>query len=431
VLPRLCTPFSLIDLISSTVGGTKDERERFEAAFAALFEFPYAIFFPYGRSALFALLQALSWREREVLCPAYTCAVVPHAIHLSGNRVRFVDSSETHFLVPREQWTSRTTSATAMVIHTPLFGYPVDRADGGRLPNRTPFVLYDVAQGFGVSDEAGLQTSGADAALFSLGIGKVISTLYGGMLALRDAALHQELRRWRDQNYKSRGIGRSLALAAYGTAAWSAFREPMLSIVDRLERRSGLLDKFTTYFYATDRPRLPEDVATLPTRLQARLGLGQLNRYHALVAERQRISSWYDERLGTEGFQPFSFRALPNWSIYPLAVADRGAVVTWMRNRGVQLGILNGYCCADLPGYETHAGSCPNATRWAGNIINLPNWPGLGQRRARRVLDALLSCRDAMPQAISLEASHGQTPLPSPALPRSLAQLPQRMIVGK
>ncbi len=288
-----------------------------------------------------------------------------------------------------------------MALMTPMFGYPLDRRGcESELRNAAPscFLLYDVAQGFGVEDQDGLQTSNADGALFGLGIGKVITTLYGGVLTLRDEALFREVRALRDRTYRHRGLGRTLRLLAYGVAVGLAFREPTLTIVDLLERRTHLLDRFTSYYYATDRPRLPDDVETHPVTLQARLGLRQLRDYPRLIAERRLVSEWYETRLKTEGVRVFDHISQPNYSVFPLALAHRQTVMAAMLRHGIQIGTLIDYCCADLPGYESHAGTCPQAAGWARGMINLPNWPGLGLRRAGKVVEALLYCRERAPE---------------------------------
>jgi dTDP-4-amino-4,6-dideoxygalactose transaminase len=390
----------LSDIATAALFGQAGDTARFEAAFANVFGFPRALFFPYGRSALYSLLQCLGWRGRDIVMPAYVCAAVPHAARLSGNDVVFADSAPDHFLVPAHEVERKVRSATAMVVAIPMFGYPVDRKGyEAVIRNKAPgaFLLYDVAQGFGTSDSEGLQASRADAALFGLGISKVLSTLYGGMLCLRDESLHRELLAWRDRNFSSEGLFRRLALFLYGAATWAAFREPFASLVDLLERRTRLLAPFTDFYYALDGPRLPENVKRMPVGMQGRLGLSQLAHYEALASERIAVSQWYDDRLRAEGFATFACSTQPSWSVYPLAVADRDAVVIAMRERGIQLGIINNFSCADLPGYEPHAGSCPNAAHWGRSTINLPNWPGLGMARAQKVLDALLRCRDARP----------------------------------
>lgn len=402
LLPRLRSPCSLAELIVSLCRATARDREFFEAEFAEAFGFADAVFFPYARGAVHFLLQALGWQGREVLCPAYTCVVVAHAVQLGGNRVRFVDSADDHFLVPAEAWGAAASADTAMAILTPLFGYPIARAAcEAAIREKAPdaFLLYDAAQGYAAHDADGSQLAGADAALFSLGLGKLITTLYGGMMAVRDPVLARELRALRDRTHRPRGIARSASLAAYGAASWAAFRPPALAVADFLERRTGLLDGLTRYYYATDRPRLPGDVASLPTAMQARLGRLQLPRYDALVAERRHISARYEERLRGEGISTFGYAAPPTWSVYPVAVADRASCVASMRRQGVQVGTLIDYACSDLPGYEAHAGSCPNASRWGRSMINLPNWPGLGLARAGRVVEAFLRSRDRNPLA--------------------------------
>ena len=57
----------------------------------------HAIFFPYGRTGLLFLLEALGISDQEIICPAYTCVVVPHAIVLSRNEPVFVDSNPDTF----------------------------------------------------------------------------------------------------------------------------------------------------------------------------------------------------------------------------------------------------------------------------------------------------------------------------------------------
>ena len=397
MIPRLRPPFSLIDLTAAVLPGRGDAIAEFEARFAERFGFPHAVFFPYGRSALYALLCALRWADREIVCPSYTCSAVPHAITLAGNRVRFADSDPSHFNVTAEYLRPVLTPDTALVILTPLFGYPIDRvACHTAIAERSPdaLVMYDVAQGFGAEDDEGLQFSNADLALFSFGIGKMVSTLYGGMLLIRRGDIHDVVRRHRDLHFGSATVRRPFELLAYGAGTWCAFRKPLFWVANFLEERTGLLDHLTKYYYAKDEPRLPSDVAVRPVNLQARLGLRQLGRYDGIVAARRRVCRRYEERLRCEGVRVFEHSHEPTYSLFPLAVSDADAARKHLACNGVQVGVLIDYNCADLPGYETHEGTCINARRWGRSMINLPNWPGLTQTEADRVIDVLLRWRD-------------------------------------
>ncbi|MDQ2105349.1 DegT/DnrJ/EryC1/StrS family aminotransferase, partial [Azospirillum isscasi] len=396
MIPRLRPPFSLSSLLRAALPADDAVEERFERAFAEAFGFSHGLFFPYGRSALYALLKGLGWADREVLCPAYTCSVVPHAIVLSGNRIRFADSGINHFNVSPDALATALRPETAMVVLTPLFGYPLDRAAcHAAIAARAPgaFVLYDLAQGFGAQDADGLQAAGADAALFSFGIGKMMSTFYGGMLLLKDKTVHEAVRDYRNRHFAP-ALPQGAGLLLYGLATWLAFREPALTVVDRLEHGTSLLDRFTKYYYATDRPRLPEDALVRPTRLQSRLGLRELAHYQARVEARRAIARHYEERLGCEGVAVFGHSATPTYSVFPLAVADPHSARRALAARGIQVGTLIDYACPDLPGYELHAGTGPRARVWGRSMINLPNWPGMSRPAADRTVDALLHWRD-------------------------------------
>jgi perosamine synthetase len=64
---------------------------RFENQFAEKFNNEYGVMFQHGRSGLYALFKIWELDNDEIICPAYTCVVVAHAIVLSGNIPVFVD----------------------------------------------------------------------------------------------------------------------------------------------------------------------------------------------------------------------------------------------------------------------------------------------------------------------------------------------------
>lgn len=403
MIPRLRPPFGLLDLATALASADVCSVSLFERRFAERFGFTDAVYFPYGRSGVHALLLALGMKSRSVLNPSYGCIVVPHAVLLSGNRVHFVDSTAEHFLPSAREWAGALMRETAVAVITPLFGYPVERAGiEAAIRECAPecFVLYDVAQGFDAFDERGSQLPGGHAALFSFGIGKMLSTLYGGMLTLRDARLAAGVRAMRDL-YSPATRLHKFELLTYGIAVWAAFRQPMFAIADLLERRTNWLGRFTTEYYATDIPRLPRDFQVAPTPLQAALGLRQLARYETIATERARLGAIYEQRLRAGGVRTFAHAHRPTWSIYPLAVRQRERAVELLGQEGVQVGTLVNYACADLPGYEPWAGRCPYSSLWGASTINLPNWPGLGARAVEHIADRLLRLRDRHPDVFA------------------------------
>ncbi len=60
-------------------------------------------------------------------------------------------------------------------------------------------------------------------------------------------------------------------------------------------------------------------------------------------------------------------------------------------------GILVDYSCPELPGYESHKGTCPNASWFANRMINLPIWDGISRFQAEKTIQALQRLQDRYP----------------------------------
>jgi dTDP-4-amino-4,6-dideoxygalactose transaminase len=400
VLARVRSPLAISDLLGAAFereASDESSAERLERAFAERFEFPHGVLFRYGRGALHALLSVMGWRDREVLCPAYCCGEVAYAVTTSGNRVGFVDSGAEHFLPGAPEWQAAATARSAAAIFAPLFGYPVDK-DAERIVRAASpgiFVIYDEAQSYGAADEKGLQARDADAALFSLGLGKMITGLGGGMLLVRDAALHRELVSTRDRTHARAGATRVGHSLVTGLGAWFAFREPLVTLIDQSAATRTLFKPDIRYRSSDESPELPRDAEVLMPPYQARIALRQFARLGSILAARQRLGNFYERRLREEGFRTFAYAHKPLWPRYPLAVRDRPRVVAYCRQHKVQLSDFLDYSSADLPFYRREAaGRFPHASLWGRSMINLPIWHGMDEARAQRVISALARARD-------------------------------------
>jgi len=349
-----------------------------------------------------ALLVALGWKNKKILAPAYTCAVIPQAIVASGNTPVFADSAPDHFNVSPHTLNAAMHETINMVIPTPIFGYPIDRTGYSKvIKDKAPesFILFDAAHGFLVEDDRGVQFSDADAVLFGLGPGKQISTLNGGMLLLRDKAIGQAVEEVRKKLCFSQNGAASFGKTLYGTALYAAFRYPLLNLTHWMEQQTTFLHRFTDKYYGTLPTGIPDECYAYPFPFQAELGSIQLPMLDRFTQMRRELAALYEERLGREGFSLFAHQGNPTWSHFPLLVRQRDTVLTLLQKRNVQCGKLIDYSCADLPEYDQQTGDFPNATRFGAGMINLPIWPGLDSVAFEHVISALLYTREATPEA--------------------------------
>src|SRR5262249_25157209 len=149
MIPRFEPPIGLRELVAAVTASGKDDVADFEKAFAQTMGQQHAIAFPYGRTGLIALLQCLGLRDREVICPAYTCVVVPNAIVYSGKNPVCVDSGRAAN-ARLDLAETALSPRTGALIATSIFGNPVDLDRLAALKARHPHVpvVQDCAHSF-------------------------------------------------------------------------------------------------------------------------------------------------------------------------------------------------------------------------------------------------------------------------------------------
>jgi len=369
----------------------------FERAFAAAFEATEAVAFSYGRSALWALFRTLGIQNAEIVLPAYTCVVVAHAIVLSGNTCCFVDAKLDDYNMDLDQLEASITSRTAAIIPTSLFGYPVDldRLDAivkaaERRYGHKIFVIQDCAHSFGARWRGRLVCSAGDAALFGLGISKLMTSIFGGMITTDDRELAGRLRAWRDGHFSQPGLMKALLRRLYLLAVYPAFSDACFGLVRWLQDETPLLDRLAKAYHLDDQIRFPPDANDTMLDVEARVGLAQLEKYPEIV--RRRIACAQDYERGLRGIPSWQLPPMVDgatYSHYVVRVPDRAAVTAAFRHRGVQVGEVIEYSIPHMHAYgPADPRDFPNSWLASRHLINLPVQADLDERR----LAAIVAC---------------------------------------
>ena len=289
LIPRLKPYFNHKELIASLTP-TSGNIERFENAFAHKFECSDGIMFPYGRSGLYALFKIWELKGAEVVLPAYTCVVVPHAVVLSGNIPIFVDCAQGSFNMDLKGIRNAITEKTRVVIPTHLFGYPMNVNAVDEIVKNAEkkfghkiYIIQDCAHSFGCRWNGELVTKYGDVALFGLNISKTISSIFGGMITTNNQQLADHLRVFRDKNFKKKGFEKTFERFLYLLSTYFTFNPYIYYWINKLERW-GLLDRFVRY-YDESEITFPSDWDEMPSEIEARVGLSNLEKYDEIIAE--------------------------------------------------------------------------------------------------------------------------------------------------
>jgi perosamine synthetase len=391
MIPRLRPPTGLREIAAAFAA--RSSVQDFEQVFARTFGQAEAVAFPYGRTGLLLLLEALGIRNREIVLPAYTCVVVAHAIVLSGNRPVFVDSEAGGFNMDLDKVEAAVTHDTAAVLATSIHGYPVDLDRLAALRARRPDIqiIQDCAHSFAAEWKGVPVHKAGIAAIFGLNISKIMTSIFGGMVTTDDPELAARLRALRNRSVAAGGRG--LARALYLTAASIALSPPAFGIVQRIAEL-GLIDRFVRYYDET-LVDMPADHLVQIGKAEASVGGLQCAAYEGIIARRRDIAAFYDEAL-----RPAFAEALPprvegaTYSHYVLRVDAPLRLVAAARSRGVELGRVIDYCIPDMPAYrEMTAGQGPfdETRRLNASIVNIPIWVDRGRAaKVARILGEIV-----------------------------------------
>lgn len=397
MIPRVRPSYSLGDL-RAALRAPRDAVRTFEHELAAHFGMRHALTFPYGRSAIYSCLRALAPAGGAVVQPAYNCVVVAHATLLAGCRPVFVDAQRNRPNQDADEMVDRVNAETVAVVPTSLFGMTFDAAglcDAIRHRNGNALVLMDCCQCFDARWGGDLLAAQGDAALVAFGIGKPMTSLYGGALLTNRDDLIEAVRRQRDASFRARPLHSILRRWIYFLASWLALSGPAVSATDFLENADTPLHRYLLKMRARQTIRLPADNQVCMTPMEAAIGTAQLRRVDGFIRRRREVAAIYARELGdTPGLQLLDWPEGSSYAIYAARLNDpsrRQQVLSALRRGGVQGDTTLSYVVPALECYRAagYGDAFANAVAWSQSVINFPNHPTMTDQQVSHVVRAV------------------------------------------
>jgi len=195
-LPPAAAPIYFSNILSGIRAGFRGEAvvQGFIEELKEFFQMEHCLLVSSGKAALLLILEALKelHPERdEVLIPALNCFSVPSAIVRAGLKVTLCDMDRETLDFDYEHLRCKLGSPRLLcVIPTHLFGRPADISRlKSMLADPTVTVIEDAAQAFGGAVAGKKLGTLGDVSLFSLGRGKALSTVEGGIVLTNQDAL--------------------------------------------------------------------------------------------------------------------------------------------------------------------------------------------------------------------------------------------------
>lgn len=376
-LPPAANPLRLDTLRRGLAGALRGrhELERLRSDLQNHFQAAHCALVSSGKAALTLALSALRERypERDqVLIPAYTCYSVPSAVVRAGLQVQLADIDPDSFDFDYHRLGRRLRNPRLLaVVPCHLYGRPADvprlRA---QIVDPQVTVIEDAAQAFGSSWRGRPLGTYGDIGIFSLGRGKALSTVAGGILLTNRDDLATLLRRHCAELPPCR-VSSQLRLVGYALALM-LLQQPagywLPSLLPWLRLGETIFD--------------PEFAVTAMSPFQAGLARDWRDRLADLQKVRRRLADFWLDQLDRR-YQP-QLKAgedqTPDWLRLPLLVGSqqrRDQLLQQGQRRG--LGLEKGYPDAVAGIAELEGSFDPddfrNARRLARHLLTLPLHP--------------------------------------------------------
>jgi dTDP-4-amino-4,6-dideoxygalactose transaminase len=357
------------------------------AAFLREIGDPTAFFVSSGRAALAVLLDAMQRRSarREVVIPAYTCFSVASAVARAGLTLRLCDVDPETLDLDLTALGRLDLKKALSIVPSGLYGLPgelgvleaVSREAG-------TFLIDDAAQCLGATKDGRPCGTFGDAAFYSLGRGKGITAMGGGILVTHRDDLARDIepimRRLRPASARDTGV------AVMGALLYAGLLRPSRYwLVDRIP----FLDLGGSHFE-------PEFPMTRLSAYQRRLA----DQVLPLADTYNKIRRDHADHLraGLEGLDEIAIPrpvagASPVYLRFPILTRDaahRSSLLRRLRQAGISASTSYPTSIGDIPGIARHLAPdqerCPAATAIASRILTLPTHPGVTARDVERMV---------------------------------------------
>lgn len=353
-----------------------------------------AISFNSGRSSLMALLKVLDFqKDDEILLQAFTCNAVPNPVLWSGLKPVFVDCND-NFNIDAEDLKRKISLKSRAVIVQHTFGIPADIDKISEICRQNNLILIeDCAHSLGATYKGRKVGTFGEVAFFSFSRDKVISSVYGGMVATNNYELAKRLKEYQNK------IG-------YPYCFWilQQLLHPVLMnwLILPTYRFCGVyflvlfqwLHIFSKAVHWKEKRGLRPSY--FPKRLPNALAVLALNQFQKLEKfnrHRREIAEFYAKELSATNYKLQTTNYGNIFLRLPIIHKNAHKIIRKAWRNNILLGdwyttpIAPHDTKAEKIGYMT--GSCPNAEKLAKITLNLPTHINISEKEAESIVEFL------------------------------------------
>jgi perosamine synthetase len=335
-------------------------------------QLPYLNLYSSGRSALYHLLKSqITSSTDEVIMQSFSCSVVPASVLEAGAIPVFVDIDKNTLNISPQSLKERITKRTKVVIFQHTFGNSSGLHEIKKIcSDKKIFLIEDRAHIFDNRPLLG------NAAVFSFGRSKWVSSIFGGALGLKDKSLLAKIKREAKLEYPSQiWVFKQLLYPIWIELLVKPFLGKikigeifllLLSRLNILSKEVSDVEKKGRLGYLMNKKLSPA---------LGRLLIFEIGKLNYLRERREKVTNIYKDNLPTSN-QFEEINGIGGLLYFPLHVDDPQSIYEYSKKQGFSPG--NWYFPAISPPGTQNASirykpdTCPEAENISEHIINLP-----------------------------------------------------------
>ena len=308
-IARARVPFGYVEVVKAmaSIAGINKNKETFRNEIKSYVGCKEAKLFNMGRMALYVALKAANIKpDDKVICPALCCLVVPEMILRLGAKPVIVDVDPRTFNIDDEKIKENLDAKTKAIVPIHLFGQPANMSPiMDIVEDNGMYVIEDSAQALGAEYKGKKVGSLGHASIFSLGHGKNISTMEGGILSVNDELLKNEVNKiynyvgnasiWGALSNFNKQIGYSMLSNAFLYTIIQSY------IDNTADKRDNKFLKIAEELYKNKNTQKFDSEVTQMSDIIAAIGLVQFKKLDYFNQKRIENAKYLSSRIKHEG----------------------------------------------------------------------------------------------------------------------------------
>ncbi len=375
---------------------------KLERKFCEYLDSRWAISFDSGRSGLYAILKCLGIKDYdEIILQAFTTVALSNVIQYCGAKPIYIDIEKNTYNINPEKIEEKITERTKAIIVQHTFGNPCEMDKIMEIAKKHSLpVIEDCAHSLGAEyQNKKLGTIGTigDAAFFSFGRDKIISSVSGGIVTTNNNELGGKIKEFRNQipyPKKSLIIKQLLQPVVTFKSLKLYYFLSLGKIMMYLVTKFKIITK--AYSQEERKNKRPENFpAKMPNAL-AEIALHQMKLINKFNNHRIDIAKLYQEKLENNKNITLPKSTTNSKNIFlwfTILVGNKKELLKKAREKHIILGDwfpqAIGPAEINLEKCDYKKGSCPIAEEVSSKCVNLPTHFRMDKEDVERVIEMI------------------------------------------